>query len=377
MPAEPHFQPLRLTIARERRGLSKTALAELADLTARRISSFEREDDDAPPARTLERLADVLGFPVGYFFRPVISDPASDGVSFRAQSRMSATARRGALASARIGVELAAYLDEHLHLPAPDLPDLRDVGPMEAAAALRTMWGLGVEPAPNLVHLVEAHGVRVFSIVEEYSGLDAFSLWADGTPYMFLTRHKSPERGRWDVAHELGHLVLHLEASPSRSRDREAEADEFAREFLMPARAVDARATLPASLDTVRYDKIWWGVSAMAYLRQLKELNHLTDWRYRGLIIDATEAGLRRAEGDIDRETSSLLPRALELLAEDGTKPEDIAAALQVAPPELAGLTFQMLITSSGGARTSARRRGHLHLVQNARNDGSDPSEHT
>jgi Zn-dependent peptidase ImmA (M78 family)/DNA-binding XRE family transcriptional regulator len=368
MPAEPKptYQPQRLTIARERRGLSKTALGDLAGLTPRRISSFERDGDDAPPPTTLQQLAETLQFPVEYFYRPVIAEPAADAVSFRAQSRMSARSRRGAIASAQIAFELASYLDELLHLPPPDLPDLRDVGPTEAAAALRSLWGLGVEPAPNLIHLLESRGARVFSIVDEYAGLDAFSMWSDGTPFVFLTRHKTPERGRWDAAHELGHLVLHLEARPGAGRDMEAEADEFAREFLMPARAVDARATLPASLETVRYDKVWWGVSAMAYLRQLKELGHLTDWKYRALIIDATEAGLRKDEGDIDRETSSLLPRALELLATQGIGVRDIARNLQVSPDELTGLTFQTMVTTAGGGRTTPPRRGHLQLVHDS-----------
>lgn len=359
----PSYQPLRLTIARERRGLSKTALADLVDLSPRRISSFEREGDDVPPDSTLEGLAAALGFPVGYFRRPVEAEPVSDAVSFRAQSRMSATSRKGALASAQIAIELAEYLDDRLHLPPPDLPDLRDVGPTEAASALRALWGLGTDPAPNLVHLLESRGVRVFSIVEEYSGLDAFSMWADGTPFVFLTRHKTPERGRWDAAHELGHLLLHLEVAPGDAKNREAEADEFAREFLMPARAVDARATLPASLRSVRYDKVWWGVSAMAYLRQLKELGILTDWKYRALIIDASEAGLRKDEGDIDRETSSLLPKALELLASQGISVHDIAAALDVDVSELAGLTFQTIVATAGGGRSSPPRRGHLRIV--------------
>lgn len=362
MSGDPTFQPARLTLARQRRGLTKVALADKVGLSSRRISGYENEGAPPPPP-ALRNLSRVLGYPVEYFYRPLGTVPSPDNVSFRSFSRMTASARDGALASATTGVELASYLDRELHLPSPNLPDLRDARPVEAAAALRSSWGLGLDPAPNLIHLVESHGVRVFSLIEEFSALDAFSLWVDGTPFVFLTRHKSPERGRWDVAHELGHLLLHLE-TPPKGPSQEADADEFARELLLPERGVDPRAVASPSLHFVRAEKVWWGVSAMAYIRQLHEIGRLSDWQYRSLVIEATQAGYRREEGDIERESSSLLPKALALLAEEGVGVEEIAGLLDVEPSDVRELIFSTVVDVSGGAKPSGPPRGHLRAVR-------------
>ena len=67
------------------------------------------------------------------------------------------------------------------------------------------------EAVGNLIHLLEAHGVRIYSLTHENTDLDAFSLYWHGQPFMFLGTEKSAERSRFDAAHELAHLVLHGE----------------------------------------------------------------------------------------------------------------------------------------------------------------------
>src|SRR5260363_245495 len=79
--------------------------------------------------------------------------------------------------------------------------------------------------------------VRVFSLSLDTTDVDAFSLWRQRTPFIFLNTRKSAEHARFDAAHELGHLVLHRHGSPQ-GREAEKEADTFASAFLMP------RATL-------------------------------------------------------------------------------------------------------------------------------------
>ncbi|MEU8739183.1 ImmA/IrrE family metallo-endopeptidase [Streptomyces halstedii] len=39
--------------------------------------------------------------------------------------------------------------------------------------------------------------------------VDAFAVWREGVPFVFLNTQKSAERGRFDAAHEFGHLVMH------------------------------------------------------------------------------------------------------------------------------------------------------------------------
>lgn len=357
------FNPSRLTHARLRRGMTKVSLAEAVGLTPRRIAAFENQGDE-PPETTIRALASALGFPRSYFQRssPPVLEP--EQVSFRSLSKLSAKSRDMAMAGATLAAEVADWVEERFDLPPCDVPDLRDVDPAEAAAALRSAWGLGVLPAPNMVHLLEARGVRVFSLVDDEAALDAVSAWIDNRPFVFLTHHKSPERARWDAAHELGHLVLHLEAPPQ-GQDREKEADEFAREFLLPERGVLGSAARMPSLDAVKADKLFWKVSAMAYIRRLHTLGLITDWHYKSLVIEATQAGYRTREGDIERERSQLFPKVFTALREEGVGIEQIATELCVEPDEVRQLVFSRLeaLASQGTAELGETPKPTLRIV--------------
>ena len=73
--------------------------------------------------------------------------------------------------------------------------------------------------------------------------IDAFSVWKDAIPYIFLSSEKySDVRLRFTLAHELGHLLLHAnyineeEIQTKVIFDKiEKEADLFAAALLLPA----------------------------------------------------------------------------------------------------------------------------------------------
>ena len=232
------FNPKRLSLARQRRGLTKKRLAELIGLSARAITGYE-VGQNKPSESTLLKISGSLRFPIDFF---ALDDPALlsiEDISFRALSRMTAGQRDSAVAAGSLAVELAAWIDERFHLPKPAIPDFRQSGGAGPAMAARASWGLGEKPIRNMVHLLEAHGVRVFSLVEDCDEVDAFSVWTNGVPFVFLNTRKTAERSRWDAAHELGHLILHRHTHYS--RQLEIEANEFATNFLMPQSGFIAR----------------------------------------------------------------------------------------------------------------------------------------
>jgi Zn-dependent peptidase ImmA (M78 family)/DNA-binding XRE family transcriptional regulator len=343
--SKPRFNPARLTLARRRRGMTKVDLGYTVDLSSRWIAAYERKEAEPPP-ETLARLADVLRVPPEFFFQPPPVELSSDSVSFRSFARLSAGQRDAALAAASIALEFSLLVDEVLALPPVDLPDVRDLDPATAALAVRSEWALGHLPAPNIIHLVEARGCRVFSLVDDVAALDAFSLWSAGTPFIFLTQHKSPERSRWDASHELAHLLLHVGESPQ-GRQTEQEADVFAGELLLPTDGVRERATRNPTLADVRVEKRYWRVSALAYIRRLHQLHLLTERQYKTLVIEATKAGYRREEGDIERERSGLWPRAFAIFNEDGVSTAELARRLAIRPAEIRELTFSGLSLAS------------------------------
>ncbi|MHA7231482.1 helix-turn-helix domain-containing protein [Vibrio campbellii] len=62
------FNSLRLKIARERRGLTKKALAELTGTTTRTLSTYENSGQlDAIDSKIVESIAHNLGYPIEFF----------------------------------------------------------------------------------------------------------------------------------------------------------------------------------------------------------------------------------------------------------------------------------------------------------------------
>ena len=63
-----------------------------------------------------------------------------------------------------------------------------------AARSLRERWALGERPISNIVHLLEAKGIRIFTLVESTKNVDAFSLWRSQRPFIFLNTSR-PRNG--------------------------------------------------------------------------------------------------------------------------------------------------------------------------------------
>src|SRR5271154_6884481 len=250
------FTPSRLSLARKRRGFTMTRLAGLIDVTAKAVSDYEK--GEYPPSdETLARIATATRFPIGFFSGCDLHEPTPDTASFRSMSRMTAGQRDAALGAGALAFLLNDWVESRFDLPPPDLLDLRDEQPEVAASVMRQHWGLGERPIKNMVHLLEAKGVRVYSLAENSVEVDAFALWHSKTPFVFLNTLKSAEHGRFDAAHELGHLILHRHAAPS-GQQAEQDANAFASAFLMPAASVRARAPRFATIDQlIRLKKIW------------------------------------------------------------------------------------------------------------------------
>lgn len=344
------FIKSRLTLARRRRGLLKSRLAEESGLTVRSITAYEAGTSEPLPA-ALERIAEVLRFPLDFFSGPSVDELRPETASFRALSRMSAATRNRALAAGQLAMELGDWIAARFNLPPSDVPDLKDFGDPEAAAdALRATWNLGERPVGNMVHLLESKGVRVFSLAEDAEDVDGFSLWKAGTPYIFLNTLKSGERGRFDAAHELGHLVLHAHGSPG-GRDAEVEANRFASAFLMPRGSVVAKAPWLPTVDAMIRGKRSWNVAAVALAYRLHALSLVSDWHYRTLCIQM--APFRKSEPNgIPRETSQLLEKVFAALREEGKTKADVSRELRVHPEDIDALVFGLVMTPVQGGRT-------------------------
>lgn len=354
------FNPSRLTWARRRRGFTKTRLAAAVGIEPRSATAYEA-GEFAPDRDRLSRIANVLRFPESFFVGDDLEEPALDTASFRSMSKMTARQRDTALGSGAVALLLNQWIETRFSLPDPDLPDLgRDANPESAAEALRRLWDLGELPIKNMVHLLESRGVRVYSLALDAAEVDAFSMWREDRPFVFLNTKKSAERARFDAAHELGHLVLHRHAAPNGVK-AEQDADAFASALLMPAASVRAYAPRFATLEQLISLKMTWGVSVGALTYRLHRLGLLSDWHYRKLYIEISKRGYRKAEPrERVRETSQVLQKVFSALRTEGVTKNAIAEALSVHPADVDELVFGLALTSLEGPPRIPSNSGRL-----------------
>ena len=344
-----------------------TSLATAAGISTKSISDFENAKRE-PTTDTSVRLAAALAVPVGYLARAPIDEVPVDAVSFRAPTKMTARNRGKALSVASHAVELRQWIDERYDTPAVDVPTLHRFvgldGAAEAASVVRAKWGLGEAPLGNLVHLLEFHGIAVFSVEANKKELDAFAFRDGGRPYVLLSTTKSAERGRFDAAHELGHLVLHCEDASPTGLEAEREANAFASAFLMPAG--DVRSFMPsiASMPAILASKHRWRVAAIALAYRLHDLDLLTDWSYHTTCVDLSRMGYRSGEPEgIDRESSKLLSQVMSDLWTTKGGFDRLCSDLAINAPDINDLIFNLAPSAVTGSANRTPGRGDLRLV--------------
>ncbi|WP_042688300.1 helix-turn-helix domain-containing protein [Candidatus Glomeribacter gigasporarum] len=350
------FNPSRLTLARKRRGLTMLKLASLIGVESRSISAYEK-DEFRPENDRLATLAKVLRFPKSFFLGDDLDEPTPDVASFRALSKMTAGQRDMALGAGAIALMLNHWIEARFELPCAELLDLsREASPEAAAQTLRYLWGIGELPIKNVVHLLESKGVRVFSLSLDTTDVDAFSLWRQRTPFIFLNTRKSAEHARFDAAHELGHLVLHRHGSPQ-GREAEKEADTFASAFLMPRATLLTQVPRLTGLSPLIPLKKFWGVSLAALVYRLHKIGALSPWHYQMLYMELSSRGYRKKEPyEGQRETSQVLQKVFAALRHEGVTKKEMACDLCIPVEELEQLIFGLAITSLDGAGEVSRR---------------------
>lgn len=359
------FNASRLVVARHRKGMTKKELAQRIGVEPRAITGFEAGEYEPSP-ENLTRISLVLGFSKAFFQGDDVDIPLTEGVSFRAMTKMTARQRDTAISAGALAYLVSDWVEDRFDLPAVDIPDLRDCTPQAAAAVLRQHWRLGERPIKNMVHLLENFGIRVFSLDEKCKELDAYSVWRDTRPCVFLNTQKSAERSRFDAAHELGHLVLHKHAAPN-GIEAEKEADEFAGAFLMPEAALRAVERV-STIDQIIALKSSWKVSVAAMTFRLHQIGVLSSWHYQTIFREMSVRGWRTNEpfgGKL--ETSQVWKKVFSQLRADGGGVERMARDLQIPSDEIVRLVFGLVtvgLPSGSEGSDGTKSKAHLRVVK-------------
>ena len=331
------FEPHALALARRWRRLRKNELARQLGVTAAAVSQYEL-GQARPSAAVLARLALALSMPIEFFAGgfPVPAVPAH--AHFRSLRATSQAERDQAEAFGELAWRLVEVIERQLRLPPLRLPHLDLPEPVgsddvEAAAiAARGAFDLGAEPVSHVVRLLEASGVIVLTLPDVSERVDAFSHWYGQRPFVFASPAKEDRaRSRMDVAHELGHLLMHHDAEPG-SQLLERQATAFASEFLAPTAVL--RDELPPRLDFdgLHALKRRWGISLKALVYRGHAVGIYREHTYRRGMAMLAQWG-HPEPGDLGpRENPALLGRAVDLLVSRGVTMPRLAE--QAALPE-------------------------------------------
>ena len=332
------FNVDRVELARRRLGITKNEFSISIDIDRKGLYRFESGKYDLPNDAK-EKLLILTGYPESFFGKASPEYPNPKGVSFRSLRSLTASVRDAAMAAGALAFELDDWVSAEYKLPEHDVFVDRELAAEEAAIRLRVMWNIGLRPIGNMINLLEAHGVRVFSLAEETRHLDAYSLWRNNKPYIFLNTMKTSERSRFDAAHELGHLILHFHAGSTHPK-AEIEADTFASSFLMPEDDVKAEIRFVRNIKDIIEKKARWGVSAAALAYKLHRIKKVTDWNYRNYCIELGKYGRDKEPSPIPRETSLVWTKILTDLWRRGISISRLSHRLSIPENEINALLF-------------------------------------
>lgn len=324
---------VRVREARELRGLTQAQLAERSGVGHSAIAHIEAGRAQPGP-ELLESIATHTGFPIAFFEDQDETEFPVGSLLFRARRnilrREEAQARAWGSVLYRPVRRMAARLDT----PVVTLPRLSGVSPVEAAIHARAALGLSPDgPIKHVINAVERAGVLVLALPIGLAKRDAYSVWVgDDTlrPVVVIVNDVPGDRQRFSVSHELGHLIMH-QTRPANVTEIEAQAGEFAAEFLMPREGIESDFVGPLTLTDFAHLKPKWGVAMQALIRRARSLEAISDRQYRYLFEQIGRNGWRTHEPDnlaIKPERPRAVRRMVELLY--GNPPDYARAAFDM-----------------------------------------------
>ena len=349
MPNINAFSGERLKSARIYRGYTLTELSENTGISKQSISLYEN-NKNKPEWDNVLKLSCGLNFPRDFFFQRNKYDVKTDTTYFRAVLSANKKDRIAQSIKLEFLAQIYLMLCDYVEFPSLNFPKIEFASgnttdiyvtdeQMKAeqkqieyiAKKVREYWKLDDEPIGDLRYVLESNGIIVTCFDAKASKIDAFSQRTtvnDGEIYIVVVSNsgQSVARSRFDMAHELGHILLHpwSEDIESITREefkaRERQANKFAGAFLLPENTFKQDVSYyPTKLDYYLHLKQKWKVSISAMIYRAHQLQVITDNQYQYLMRQVSKNGWREREPDdvTFRLENNVLQSAIELLIQN------------------------------------------------------------
>lgn len=286
-----------IVVAREARGWTQRDLARGIGASQGTVSKYElgllrvpEHHAEAIARQTqfersfFEQTDQVIGLGGDFLYRKRASVPA------KVQHRVQAEANILKMQTMRL--LRGAQVKPRFGFPAIQ-PEEMDGRVDRVAAEVRRAWRLPRGPVQNVTRIIEAAGGIVFVLHFETDLIDGTNIRVPGAPPMLFVNQNVPgERHRMNLAHELGHAVMHFTTSLN---DAEEEAFAFAQEFLMPRNEIRSDLRKLDLAAAARLKRVW-GVSMAAIIVRAKALGQISESTYRRLFTAMNANSIRTVE---------------------------------------------------------------------------------
>ena len=314
--------------ARKLRGLSQRDLAKRLPVSDQTVSKYEREES-LPDSTRLMEIADALDIDLSYFLRAPRVGSIEPAYRTERSSSMKVKEKDALIERIRDWLERYLEVESILHVDdlsfewPEDVPyrvtSMNDVE--EAALALRDAWNIGRDPIENLTERLEDKALRV-GCLEAPDAFDACAFEAavnGGIPVIVFNKDRPGDRQRFNIAHELGHLVLDVreDLNVEKACHRFAGAFLVARDIFIQDVGEQRKRVSLRELELLKQK---YGVSIQALVCRMKDLGIVSEYQ-AGKLFDWFEDSGHKKEEPVDpvpREHSQRFERMVEhALAEE------------------------------------------------------------
>jgi len=366
------INPLKIKEARVARNFKISDLADKVGVTRQAISKYECGTLN-PSAVVLRKISEVLSFPFSFFSKKdsvdILSASSASTTFFRSLKSTETHIRDMIEIKSKWVFEIFSELIKYLKLPPVNIPSFEEYTNKDnisfddieiIAVELRKKWGIGLGPINNITLLLEKNGFIISQMFIDSDKMDACLKVIKGRPFIFLATDKqSAVRTRFDLTHELGHLILHQHLDNTNLHDSklfkktEQEAHRFASAFLFPKEKFYSEL-LSSSIDHFISLKSTWLMSIKALIHRAYDLNLISDSQNTYLYKTMSIKKWNKKEPLDDKlqcETPTLMKTCTNMLIEKGVlSKNDLLDIFKLNPSdveELCSLPTSFFNTSS------------------------------
>lgn len=319
MNTEAVFQPDKVRLVREARGLSQSSLANLAGITQGTVSKLE-SGVLLPNHEQLSSIAAVLQVRPSYFYRH--DRIVGDGPGELFHRKRVTGAKQLNKINAQMNM-LMFVVDDLLRSVEPretNIPLVNEYKPddlSEIVYRLRLQWYVPSGPIASVSELLFYAGVLLIPFNFDGAPIDAVGKFRKNcAPVIFFNPRVPDDRLRFTLMHEIGHYCLHHGRSLEALDDRiEQEADDFASHFLLPREEItrELRGISVAKLGSL---KLKWKCSMQAILMAAQSSGTISNKRATELWRELSRHGYRTREPEFYDVHCENPNRAFEELVE-------------------------------------------------------------